>query len=66
MFEKALSANSKCKLLLVHPHATTQIQPLFQESVRGQIECLDKYFAREDYENINTEISQTLLMLSGE
>ena len=32
MFEKGLIENSKRKVLLVHPHATEQIKPLFKNN----------------------------------
>lgn len=63
MFEKALLRNKERKLLVVHPHATEQIRPLFQENVRSQIKCLDEYFAKDNYDTVNREISEKLLTL---
>ena len=36
MFERGLAENKNRKILLVHPHATKEIKPLFQASVRDQ------------------------------
>jgi hypothetical protein len=66
MFEKALAENSKRKILLVHPYATEQIQPLFHNKVRDQITCLNRYFAKKNYEIVNKEISDRLLMMANE
>jgi hypothetical protein len=64
MFEMSLAENSKCKLLLVHPHATKQIKPLFRPRIRDQITCLDTYFAGRNYISVNMKIVKTLLTLS--
>ena len=47
MFERALTENSKRKVLLVHPHATEQIRPLFKEGLRNQLACLDSTLPRK-------------------
>jgi hypothetical protein len=64
MFEKALSADNRRKLLLVHPNATKIIRPLFKEGIQSQVVCLDEYFAKEkDYIEVNGKIAQKLLSL---
>jgi hypothetical protein len=63
MFEKALLVDKRRKILLVHPHATKDIQSLFQKDVQPQIVCLDRYFAKENYVAVNREISQALASL---
>jgi hypothetical protein len=63
MFEKALLANNRRKVLLVHPKATNEIQPLFSHDVQSQIVCLDKHFGRENYVEVNREISEALASL---
>jgi hypothetical protein len=65
MFERALAANHSCKILLIHPHATKQIKPLFQEQVQNQLKCMDTYFARENYTSVNKEIAEVLLDLAN-
>lgn len=65
MFEKAMSENPRCKILLLHPHATQQIKPTFREKVRDQIICLQKYFAGVNYASVNTEIKDSLLNFSS-
>jgi SIR2-like domain len=66
MFERALSENKKRKLLLIHPHASQSIRPLFQEDVQEQIKCLDRHFGKRNYPIVNEEISKALLSLSDE
>ena len=66
MFEKSLAQNNRYKLLLIHPHATEQIKPLFQEQVRHQVVCLDTYFARRNYKYVNKEIAEALLNLANQ
>ena len=63
MFEKALLADERRKILLVHPHATQDIKPLSQEAVQSQIICLDNYFAKKDYINVNRKIANKLQLL---
>ena len=63
MFERALAESDKRKILLVHPHATERIKPLFQERVRNQLTCLDTYFARRNYSSVNREIAEGLLSM---
>jgi hypothetical protein len=63
MFEKALSQDKRRKILLVHPHATTDIKPLFQESVQSQVVCLDEYFANRNYKEVNRKIAKKLQLL---
>lgn len=65
MFEKALFANSKRKVLLIHPNASEEIRPLFHENLQSQIVSLDSHFARQNYNEVNSEISRTLLTLPG-
>jgi len=65
MFERALAANHSRKILLIHPHATKQIKPLFQEQVQNQLKCMDTYFARENYTSVNKEIAEVLLDLAN-
>jgi SIR2-like protein len=65
MFERALAENEKRKMLLVHPHATEQIKPIFQEQVRDQLTCLDRYFAKRNYSHVNIEIAQALSNLAN-
>jgi hypothetical protein len=60
-----LMNDNKRKLLLVHPHATEQIRPLFKEQLRNQLTCLDKYFAKESYSDVNKEIAEALLNLAN-
>jgi hypothetical protein len=57
MFEKALREDRRRKILLVHPHATHDIKPIFQEAVQSQIVCLDHYFAKKNYKEVDGEIS---------
>ena len=57
--------DNKRKLLLVHPHATEQIRPLFKEQVQNQLICLNKYFAKENYGYVNEEIATSLLELAN-
>jgi hypothetical protein len=64
MFEKALLADNRRKLLLVHPKATNEIKPLFEAEVQSQIVCLAKYFAKEEnYVQVNVEIAEALVSL---
>jgi SIR2-like domain len=63
MFEKALLEDRRRKILLVHPHATQDIKPIFPEAVHPQIICLDSYFAKKNYVEVNSEISQVLVSL---
>ena len=60
MFERGLAESIKRKILLVHPHATEQIKPLFQASVSDQVICLDSYFATRNYGYVNKEIADAL------
>jgi hypothetical protein len=64
MFERALEANKKRKLLLIHPHAKRNVKCLFTKEVEDQVLCLDRYFAKQDYENVNREVAKTLVDLS--
>jgi hypothetical protein len=64
MFERALEEDPNRKILLVHPHATTQIKPLFVSNRKHQVMCLDVYFGR-NYENVNKEIAKALLDLAN-
>jgi hypothetical protein len=64
MFEKALIENNRRKLLLVHPHASKEVRPLFKERLRKQLACLDNYFGRESYCDVNKHIAETLLNLA--
>ncbi|MGH9927330.1 MAG: SIR2 family protein, partial [Nitrososphaeraceae archaeon] len=63
MFEKALSEDNRRKLLLVHPKATKLIRPLFKESIQSQVVCLDEYFAKRNYREVNRKIAEALLSL---
>jgi SIR2-like domain len=63
MFERALEENEKRKILVVHPHATEQIKPLFQKEIRDQLICLDRYFAKPNYSQVNRDIAEALLNL---
>ena len=63
MFEKALSKDKRRKILLVHPHATADIKPLFQEDVQSQVVCLDEYFANRNYKEVNRKIAENLQSL---
>ena len=64
MFEKALSADNRRKLLLVHPKATKTIQPLFKKGIQSQVVYLDEYFAKEEnYIKVNEKIAKALLSL---
>jgi SIR2-like domain len=65
MFERAMMDDNKRKLLLVHPHATEQIRPLFKKRLHNQLICLDKYFAKENYSDVNKEIADTLSNLTN-
>ena len=65
MFERAFAENSKSKMLLVHPHATEQIKPVFREQLRDQVTCLDTYFARQNYSQVNKEIAEILSSLAN-
>jgi SIR2-like domain len=64
MFERSLSENKKRTIILVHPHATDEIKPLFQNKFQGQIKCMDLYFARDNYEIVNEEIKEELSKLA--
>jgi hypothetical protein len=61
---RALEANKKRKLLLIHPHAKRNVKCLFTKKVEDQVLCLDRYFAKQDYENVNREVAKTLVDLS--
>lgn len=65
MFEKYMEkmTGRKRRLLLVHPHANEQIKPLFQSHLRDQLTCMDTYFAKQNYEQVNKEIARELLSL---
>lgn len=65
MFERSLAETNKRKIILVHPHATDQIKPLFQNQIREQLTCLDRYFARRNYISVNKEIAEVLLSLAN-
>jgi len=65
MFEKALTENNKRKMLLVHPHATEQIKPIFERQVLDQVTCLDRYFSRPNYSQVNKEIAEALSSLAN-
>jgi SIR2-like domain len=64
IFERVLAENTERKILLIHAHGNEQVKPLFQEGVRNQIKCLDKYSAKKDFKKVNTEIINTLLDLA--
>lgn len=64
MFERSLSDNKKRKIILVHPHATDQIKPLFQKKIQEQIKCMDMYFAKQDYKTVNKKIKEELAELA--
>ena len=59
MFEKALKIEKR-KLILVNPDAE-EIKILFSDQKHRQIECIEKYFAKEDnYEEVNKEIAESI------
>lgn len=61
MFEKALAADNRRRVILVSPDASKKIKPLFNKTVLGQLICLDVFFGRkQDYELVNKKISETL------
>jgi hypothetical protein len=65
MFERALEEDPSRKILLVHPHATKQIKPLFVSDREYQVMCLDVYFGRRNYDDVNKEIAKALLDLAN-
>jgi hypothetical protein len=62
--KRALEADKKRKLLLIHPYARCEVKSLFTNQVKKQVFCLDRYFAKQDYEKVNRQIVKTLINLS--
>ena|GEM_PF-4090561 len=44
------------------PNETSSVYS--QKKVEDQVLCLDRYFAKQDYENVNREVAKTLVDLS--